>query len=175
MHTSTMGKVESHTEKKAFLSSIVTGQIAGLIMAVAVMAVFAIVYGKNPFFPVQVIGSALLGESALEGFNLKAILVGLVLHQAGPALLWGALFGIVARKVDLSSTKTVLFAGFILGIISMSGPYFFIPSIFHALQGVDIWNREVPIFWNWVAHLIFGFSFVIYPTILKKFKEQSPY
>lgn len=175
MHTTTMGKVESHTEKKAFLSSIVTGQVAGLIMAVAVMGVFAIVYGKNPFYPVQVIGSVLLGENALQGFNFKAVLVGLVLHQAGPSLLWGALFGLVARKVDLSSTKAALFAGFILGIVAMTGPYVFIPSIFNALQGIDIWNREVPILWDWVAHLIFGLSFVLYPTFLKKFKEQNRY
>jgi hypothetical protein len=173
MHTGTMTRIESHTEKKAFLSSIVTGQIAGLVMAVAMMAVFALVYGKNPLFPVQVIGSTLLGEGALLGFNFKAVLVGLVLHQLGPTLLWSIVFGVIASKVDLSIPKAALLAGFILGIVTMVGPYVFIPSVFHSLQGVDIWNREVPIFWDWAAHIIFGLSFVLYPTILKKFKERS--
>lgn len=170
MATTTMTKMESYTERKALWSSIVTGQIAGLIMAIAMMAVFAIVFGKNPLFPVQVIGSSLLGEGALEGVNFKAVLVGLILHQLGPSLLWGVLFGLVATKLDLTSTKAALFAGFILGIVAMIGPYIVIPSIFYTFQGVDIWNREVPIFWDWVAHLIFGLSFVLYPTILRKIK-----
>lgn len=173
MHTGTMTRIESHTEKKAFISSIVTGQIAGLVMAVAMMAVFALVYGKNPLFPVQVIGSTLLGESAIQGFNFKAVLVGLVLHQLGPTLLWSIVFGVVASKVDLSIPKSALLAGLILGIVAMIGPYVVIPSVFHTLQGVDIWNREVPILWDWVAHIIFGLSFVLYPTILKKFKERN--
>jgi hypothetical protein len=172
MHTNTMTKMEHYTERKAFISSIVTGQIAGLIMAVAIMGVFALVFNKSPLFPVQVIGSALLGEGALIGFNLKAVLVGLILHQAGPALLWGAVYGLVATKIDLTSTTAALIAGLVIGVISMIGPYILIPSVFHALQGVDIWNREVPIFWDWVAHMIFGLSFFLYPTILRKFKEH---
>lgn len=175
MHTATMNKVEHYTENKALLSSIITGQIAGLVMAVAVMAVFAIVYGQNPLFPVQVIGSVLLGESALQGFSFKAVLLGLFLHQAGPAFLWGTLYGLVARKVDLTSTKAALFAGLILGIVAMIGPYLVIPSIFHALQGVDIWNREIPLAWDWVAHIIFGLTFFLYPTILKNMKERKTY
>lgn len=175
MHTITMTRMESRTENKAFLSSIITGQIAGLIMAVAVMAVFAIVYGKSPFFPLQVIGSVIMGENALDGINFMAVLVGLILHQAGPSLLWGVVFGFIARKFNLTSPRYALFAGFILAIISMLGPYLFIPSIFNALQGVDIWNREVPIFWDWVAHLIFGLSFVFYPMFLKNFKKRNIY
>src|SRR5262245_55208930 len=103
-------RLSTHSSNEAFesasvtakgrtvLSGVVTGQIAGLVMAVVVMAVFALFLGKSPLYPVQVIGSALLGESALVGTNFAAILVGLVLHQAGPSLLWGATFGAVARR-----------------------------------------------------------------------------
>src|SRR5437868_14592290 len=88
----------AHASERPVLSGILTGQIAGLIMAVVVMFVFAVFLGKNPLYPVQVIGSALFGESALQGINIGAILTGLILHQLGPSLLWGFVFGLVAKK-----------------------------------------------------------------------------
>ena len=60
---------DAKTEERTLLSGIVTGQVAGLIMAVVVMLVFAVFLGKNPLYPVQVIGSALLGEVALQGLS----------------------------------------------------------------------------------------------------------
>jgi len=36
------------------------------------------------------------------------------------------------------------------------------------LHGVDIWNREVPLFWDWAAHIVFGASFALYPMVQKK-------
>src|SRR3954468_17305540 len=83
---------------RSMISGIVTGQIAGLIMAVVVMIVFTVFLGKNPLFPVQVIGSTLFGAEALNGIHIGAVLAGLVLHQFGPSLLWGVLFGFLAKK-----------------------------------------------------------------------------
>lgn len=153
---------------KEILSGIVTGQIAGLIMAVVVMLVFAVVFGKSPLFPVQVIGSALLGESALQGFNVTAILAGLILHQAGPALLWGFVYGLAARRTGIDSKGGALALGLVLGVVSMVGPLLLIPAVMNALHGVDIWNREVPMFWDWAAHLVFGASFALYPVVRAK-------
>ena len=65
--------VKNVTDSKRIFSGIVTGQVAGLIMAVAVMLVFTLFLGKNPFYPVQVIGSVLFGENALHGFNFGAL------------------------------------------------------------------------------------------------------
>ncbi len=157
--------------KRTVLSGIVTGQIAGLIMAVVVMLVFMVFLGKNPLYPVQVIGSTFLGEAALQGFNLGAILVGLVLHQLGPSLLWGFLFGLLARKFSIQSTGTALKIGLGIGIVSMVGPYLLIPAVMNALQGVDFWNREVPMFWDWAAHIVFGASFGLYPLIQAKLQN----
>lgn len=64
------------TTNKSFVGGIITGQIAGLIMAVVVMIVFTLL-GKGPLYPVQVIGSAVFGESALQGLHVGAILAGL--------------------------------------------------------------------------------------------------
>ncbi len=155
------------TSNKKFIGSIITGQIAGLIMAVVVMIVFTLL-GKGPLYPVQVIGSAVFGESALQGLNIAALLAGLVLHQAGPSLLWGSIFGLFAKNTNIDSTIKSLTFGLVVGLISMAGPYFLIPAIMNALHGVDIWNREVPIFWDWAAHIVYGASFILYPTVMKK-------
>jgi len=65
---------EATRRDSTMLSGILTGQAAGLIMAVAMMAVFTLFLHKGPLYPVQVIGSTLVGETALHGFNLKALL-----------------------------------------------------------------------------------------------------
>lgn len=150
---------------KSFLSGIITGQLAGLIMAVVVMIVFAVFLGKSPLFPVQLIGSAFVGESALHGFHPGAVLVGLVLHQLGPSLLWGSLFGFIASKRGIENMNEALVLGLIIGVVSMLGPYLLIPLVMKTLQGVDFWNQEVPMFWDWAAHIVFGASFVFYPKI----------
>lgn len=157
-----------NTEEKVILSGVVTGQIAGLIMAVVVMLVFTVFLGKNPLYPVQVIGSTLFGEAALQGIHFGAILAGLVLHQLGPALLWGFLYGVAAKKFAIQTTGHALVAGIALGVISMAGPYVLIPAVMNTLHGVDFWNREVPLFWDWAAHLVFGASFALYPIIQRK-------
>lgn len=158
-------------EKSTLLSGIITGQLAGLIMAVVVMLVFTVFLGRSPLYPVQVIGSALFGAPALQGFHFGALLAGLVLHQLGPSLLWGVLFGIFAKKFSIQTTSSALIFGLILGVISMVGPYILIPAVMNTLQGVDFWNQEVPLFWDWAAHLVFGASFALYPIVQEKLQK----
>jgi hypothetical protein len=174
METAVSNKVNSvspslsKSAERPVLAGIVTGQAAGLIMAIVVMAVFAIFLGKSPLYPVQVIGSAIFGEAALQGFHLGALLAGLVLHQLGPSLLWGFLFGVLAKKYSIQSGGQALKIGLVVGLISMVGPYLLIPFVMNTLHGVDFWNREVPMFWDWAAHLVFGASFVLYPMVLRR-------
>lgn len=156
------------SSKNELLSGIITGQLAGLIMAVAVMAVFTLFIGTGPLFPVQVIGSALLGEKALVGINFTAVLTGVLLHQLGPSLLWGVVFGMIASKLSITTPKATLGLGLLIGVISMVGPYVLIPAVMNTLQGQDFWNENVPMIWDWAAHLIFGASFIFYPFVLKK-------
>lgn len=160
-------KLNNQEGSKTIFSGVITGQVAGLIMAVVVMLVFTVFLGKGPLYPVQVIGSTLFGEAALQGFHLGAFLAGLVLHQLGPSLLWGTIYGIVASKLSIEDTSKALGLGIAIGVISMVGPYVLIPFVMQTLQGVDIWNREVPMFWDWAAHIVFGASFALYPKIQK--------
>lgn len=168
MKQNSMGSSLSQEKSKPLLNGIVTGQVAGLIMAVVVMIVFALFLGKSPLYPVQVIGSVLFGEQALQGFHLGALLAGLILHQAGPSLLWGTIYGLLAAKFQPQNTFGALLMGLGVGVVSMVGPYVLIPIVMNVMQGVDLWNREVPMFWDWAAHLVFGLSFGLYPLMQRK-------
>ncbi|MEF9957363.1 MAG: hypothetical protein RSA22_10780 [Acinetobacter sp.] len=150
--------------KKNFLAALLTSQIAGLIMAVVVMLVFTLFLGKGPLYPVQVIGSTIFGEPALAGFHLAAFIAGLILHQS-VALIWGFVFAICAKTLKLDKVNSSIALGLIVGLFSMLDTYLFVPIVMNALHGVDIWNREVPIFWNWAAHLVFGISYGLFPKI----------
>lgn len=160
------------TTARALLSGIITGQIAGLIMAVVVMLVFTVFLGKNPLYPVQVIGSMVFGEAALQGLNIGAILAGLVLHQLGPSLLWGIVFGLIAGKFSIRTSQSALVFGVALGIVTMIDAYVLIPFLMNTLHGIDIWNREVPMFWDWAAHIVFGASFILYPQVQAKLQQH---
>lgn len=169
MNTATLG-ASATTRKDKLIAAALTSQAAGLIMAVVVMAVFTIFLGKGPLYPVQVIGSTVFGESALLGFNIPAILAGLILHQT-VALAWGIVFGIAAIALNTETPRAAIVTGVIVALISMTDTYIFVPHVMNSLHGVDIWNREVPIFWNWAAHIVFGLSFSFYPAILAKWLE----
>lgn len=162
--------VAEKANTRSLISGVVTGQIAGLIMAVVVMAVFTLFLGKGPLFPVQVIGSTFVGEEALQGTHIGAVLVGLLLHQLGPSLLWGAVFGLLANLLNINTLKQSLILGLIIGVVSMVGPYVLIPKVMNALQGQDFWNREVPMIWDWAAHIVFGVAFALFPAISTKLK-----
>lgn len=161
------------TADRPMLAGIVTGQAAGLIMAVVAMLVFAVFLGKGPLYPVQVIGSMAFGEAALEGTHFGAILAGLVFHQAGPSLLWGAVFGAIASRFAVRSAAGALALGLGIGVLSMVGPYLLIPFLMNTLHGADYWNREVPMMWDWAAHLVFGASFALYPRIRQALRTRA--
>ena len=142
------------------------GQIAGLIMAVVIMVVFTLFLGKGPLFPVQVIGSLVFGDAALQGFHLPAFLAGLVLHQAGPSLLWGVVLGGVLYALDLRSGIGVVLAGLLTGVVSQVVDVgLVVPLAMRALHGHDIWAEQVPAFWSWAAHLVFGLGLAVFPWV----------
>jgi hypothetical protein len=69
---------------------------------------------------------------------------------------------------SIHSTLQALAVGIGVGILAMVGPYVLMPALFKTLHGVDIWNREVPIFWDWAAHIVFGASFCLFPMVMRK-------
>ena len=163
MSTSNTSTWDQQSQKNIF-AALITSQIAGLIMAMVVMLVFTLFLGKGPLYPVQVIGSTIFGESALQGFHLAAFIAGLVLHQS-VALVWGLVFAICAKALKIDTIKSAIWLGLLVAFFSMIDTYVFVPVVMNALHGVDIWNREVPILWNWAAHAVFGISFGLFPKV----------
>jgi hypothetical protein len=141
------------------------GQVAGLVMAVVVMAVFTLFLGTGPLFPVQVIGSLVFGDAAVQGLHVPALLAGLVLHQAGPALGWGLAFGAAVHA--LAPRRAGLLAlGVAVGLASQVVDVgLLVPAAMRALHGHDLWAEHVPAFWSWAAHLVFGLALACFPWI----------
>ncbi len=123
----------------------IAGQISGLIMAVVMMAVFTIFLGR------------------------AALLAGLVLHQAGPSLAWGLVFGGVLYAFDIRRGAALVLIGAITGLASqVVDVNLVLPAAMKALHGHDIWAEQVPAFWSWAAHLVFGLGLAVFPWVNDK-------
>ncbi len=171
--TSEKARVKSSFLKN-ILSGIVAGQIAGLIMAVVMMLVFAVFLGKSPLYPVQVIGAFVFGNEALQGFHFPALVAGLLLHQLGPSLFWGAALGVITYFLKVPSGAPFVFSAVALGLLSQAiDVNLIMPFAMTALHGHNIWAEQVPVFWSWAAHLVFGLGLLVYPRILKRITGQG--
>lgn len=155
--------------RKSLFAGILAGQAAGLIMAVVVMAVFTLFLGKGPLFPVQVIGSFVFGDAALQGFHAPAFLTGLVLHQAGPSLGWGIALGVGTWALGIRRGAALAALAVAIGVLSQVIDVNILGArAFTALHGHDIWSEQVPAFWSWAAHVVFGLGLLLYPAIERK-------
>jgi hypothetical protein len=159
-----MGRLHSHDTLIHDLSAAaIAGQIAGLVMAVVVMLVFGLFLGKSPLYPVQVIGSLIFGEEALRGLHVPALLTGLILHQLGPSLFWGLVFGLGVYAFKLEGTIKLATLGLLVGIFSQAmDSNVLVPAAFQAMGSPDLWAREVPVAWSWAAHVVYGLCLAVY-------------
>lgn len=159
---------------RALGAGALAGQLAGLIMAGVVMAVFVLFLGKGLLYPVQVIGSFIFGDQAIPKFHLGALVAGLLLHQLGPALFWGLVLSVVAWKLRIRRGAQIALVGAAIGVVSqLVDVHLILPVAYRALHGHDIWAEQVPVFWSWAAHLVFGLSLSIYPWVYGKIDWNS--
>lgn len=169
-HTMVDGQVisEETALNRPLLKSIVTAQIAGLITALAFIVLFALFQAENALYPIQVIGSFILGETALQGLNFAAVIVGVLIHQLVIAMVIGLAYGLIAKSTPITTYSKALLIGLGLGVVSMIGPYIIYPAVMNAAHGADLWNMEIPILYSWITYLIMGASFVLYPKVAEK-------
>ncbi len=173
MHGSMDAGAARPSLRRDLVAGLITGQVSGLIMAAVVMAVFTIFLGRGPLYPVQVIGSFALGDAALEGFNVTAIGAGLVLHQLGPSLFWGVVFGVAVYLFDLRRGAGMLAMAAATGLLSQAiDVNLVLPLAMKALHGHDIWAEQVPPFWSWAAHLVFGLGLALFPGVYRRLSSR---
>jgi hypothetical protein len=154
-------------------SGVIAGQISGLIMAVVMMAVFTIFLAKGPLYPVQVIGAFIFGDAAIQGFHLPALIAGLLLHQLGPSLFWGVVLGLTSYSLQIQSGPSLGSLCLVLGLLSqIIDVNLIMPFVMTTLHGHNIWAEQVPAFWSWAAHLVFGFGLLVYSKVYLKLEQR---
>jgi hypothetical protein len=155
--------------RRDLVAGALAGQISGLIMAVVVMLVFTLFLGKGPLYPVQVIGSLVFGDAALAGVHVGALAAGLLLHQLGPALAWGLVFGLLVNRLEWRSGARLVGLAVAVGVASqVIDVSLLVPLAMKRLHGHDIWAENVPAFWSWAAHLVFGLGLLTFPWVGRK-------
>jgi hypothetical protein len=159
--------------KEDLIGALVAGQFAGVVMALSLIIVFATFFGQPWFFPVQVIGSMVVGPSAVEGsFVFSAFVVGLVLHQLVSAV-WSLVFGLMVNRLS-PTFFNVVFSGLTVGLISqVLDTRLLVPTLMTSLHKVDLWAENVPPLWSWVAHLLFGLSLALFIPISRRLHELA--
>jgi hypothetical protein len=146
-----------------------SGEIAGLIMAVAMMLVFALFLGKSLLYPVQVIGATVYGDAALVGTHGGAVLLGLLLHQLGPSLFWGLVFGALVHWLEIRNGTRLIVLGAAVGLLAqIIDVNFLVPAVFRAAHGHNIWAEQVPNTWSLIAHLVYGVSLGVFPWVYNR-------
>ena len=140
------------------LASLLSGQLAGLAMAVILMIVFRLALGQYALLPVQLIGALFLGEQALAAPSPGNLFTGLVAHQLGPSLFWSLAFGVAAAQMRprLGRGGALLLGCFVGGVSMIVDVYLLMPRFQRELNGHDLWAETVPLAWDWVAHFAYG-------------------
>jgi hypothetical protein len=173
-HPPTFAAPTSSSElKEDLVAALVAGQLAGVVMALSLIIVFAAFFGQPWFFPVQVIGSMVVGPSAVEGsFVFSAFVVGLLLHQVVSAV-WSLVFGVMVNRLS-PTFFNVVFSGLTVGLISqVLDTRLLVPTVMMSIHHVNLWAENVPPLWSWVAHLLFGLSLALFIPISRRVSELN--
>jgi hypothetical protein len=158
---------------RELIAGVQAGQVAGLAMAGALMAIFSVFLGKSMFYPLQIIAASVLGESAIARLDARTLVVGVLVHQLGLALLWGVVFGVVVWLKKPRGSVALMALGLFVGALSqitdvhlllplLSGAFSDRVPFFGPLLRANLWTL-VPSAASWLAHLVFGLALSVYP------------
>jgi hypothetical protein len=152
---------------------LVAGQVAGLAMAAVLMGLFAAFLGESPFRPLHVIGESFSGDAAGRLTGPASAVLGILIHQLGPSLFWGAVFGLLVWVYRPRRGGALLMLGILVGALAeVIDVDVILPALSqtHAsvlgtisLHVTDSWSERVPVLVSWLAHLAFGVGLSVYP------------
>jgi hypothetical protein len=155
---------ESFSRSRAVRAGMVAGQVGGLTMGLTMMFIhFAL--GKVPFLPFQAIGASMLAmKAASHAIDLPVALLGLVVHELVPSLVWGIAFGVLVTLARPGRAVTLLFLGLAMGALAqVIDVYVVLPCASSAGIVTNQWSANVHPFWSWFFHLSFGLGLSLAP------------
>jgi hypothetical protein len=152
---------------------LMAGQVAGLTMAVALMGLFAAFLGESPFRPLQLMAQSLSGDASARLTGPGSALLGLLIHQLGPSLFWGATFGLLVWLYRPRRGAALLLLGILVGTLAevidvdvilpeLSRTHAMVLGTF-PLHLTNSWSERVPVLVSWIGHLVFGVGLSLYP------------
>lgn len=147
-------------KRGTFTAALVAGQLGGLAFVALWLFAYAVSFRGLPWtWPIRVIASFLLGESALHAPTALTYVLGILLNQA-VAFAWSAAFGWVAVSTVYSPRlATNVVGGLILGLLAaFVDTVFLVPPLFWILQDMNPWWGALSRSWDWLAHIAFGMS-----------------
>lgn len=169
--------IEEEPRRPAFarelIAGVQAGQVAGFAMVATLMVIFSVLLNKSVFDPLQIIAASVLGEGAIERLDARTLVVGILVHQLGPALLWGLIFGVVVWLFNPRHSLALMTWGLVVGAIAqivdahgllplLSGAFSDRFSLSLPLPHENFWAR-VPMAASWLAHLVYGLALSLYP------------
>lgn len=155
---------EIHTEPRTASASLMGGAIAGIVGGI-LMAIFAMLYatatGMGFFGPLRMIAATLYGEGAMTA-GADALLVGLIIHVVVSAF-WGAIFGLLARRVTTAGAATGLGVLFAIGVLVLMT--FIVVPIVNPVMHTEI--PKMPVAW-FIEHALFGVGLGLLPAFRRR-------
>jgi hypothetical protein len=145
-------------------SGLLAGEVAGLVMAGSMMAIYSFVLEKSPFLPLQIIGTAVYGSAPTEAVDPLGFVAGLAVHQLVPALVWGLIFGALVSALRPSRSWSLMFLGLGTGALAqIVDVYILLPHAKSAFAGVQAWATDVHPLTSWLVHLVYGLALSFFP------------
>jgi hypothetical protein len=166
-------QIRRPTFGRELIAGVQAGQVAGLAMAAALMVIFSVFLDKSFFYPLQIIAASVFGEDAIGRPDACTLVIGVLVQQLGPALLWGAAFGVGVWLFKPRRSLTLMALGLFVGALSqlidvhlliplLSGLFSIHGPLLGPLPRANPW-MHVPIATSWLAHLVFGLVLSLYP------------
>ena len=79
------------------------------------------------------------------------------------------MFGLAVHQWRVAGTACLVGLGVAVGVASqLVDVNLLLPPVMRALHGRDIWAAEVPAFWSWAAHVVFGLSLGLLFTSVRR-------
>lgn len=149
------------TLRQDLVAALISGQFAGLVMLVAMMATHALFLSGDALMPLRVIGSFVTDQEAVRG-DVWTVLAGFFAHQLGPTLFWSVVFGLLVYFTRLRHGAGVVPLAVMVGLASMLVD---VKALLGPVVDTQDWMGTFFGVGSWIWHVIFGISLCVFPKV----------